>query len=76
MTAALEMSATATSKRTSEEKALDDSVKVLEDNAQKFLSLSFAEKKALIRETMNRIVEVADAWVADGSRARDPSRSR
>lgn len=70
MTAALEMSASATSQRKSEEKALDEAVGVLKDNADKFVKLSIREKRALLRESMNHLLHVAEAWVQDGSKAK------
>jgi aldehyde dehydrogenase (NAD(P)+) len=70
MTAALEMSATATSQRTSEEKALDDAVSALRDGAEKFVKLSITEKRALLRQSMDRILGCAEAWARDGSLAK------
>lgn len=56
--------------RSDEHKALDAAVTVLQDNAPTFAKLAIANKRALLREAMDRILVVADRWVADGSKAK------
>ncbi len=70
MTAALEMSASANSARTSEEKALDEGLKKLQDNAQTFARLGIPQKIDLLKQTMDRLLDVAPAWSRDGLRAK------
>ena len=60
----------ATSRRRSELKTLEAAVTVLQGNAESFAKLPIASKRALIRQTMDRILDVAERWVADGSRAK------
>ena len=70
MTAALEMSASASSARTSEEKTLDESLSVLQDNAKSFARLGIPKKIELLKETMDRLLDVAGAWSRDGLQAK------
>src|SRR5258706_1949806 len=70
MSAALEMSAPAQSRRTTPQKELDQSLAVLKDKARAFARLAPAQKAALIRETMATFEKVGPEWVADGCRAK------
>lgn len=63
-------STSAASRRSSDRKQLDQALTVLKDRAGCFATLPIAGKRALIRESMNRILDVADAWVADGNGAK------
>lgn len=70
MTAAVEMSAAAQSQHRSEERALDGALEVLRDNARSFARLPIREKIGLLRSSMDLLADAADAWTADGARAR------
>lgn len=60
----------ATSRRSSDLNSLEAAVTVLQGSAESFAKLPIATKRALIRQAMDRILDVAERWVADGSRAK------
>ncbi len=70
MTTTAAWAANANSQRESAHQAIDQGVSVLKDNARSFARLSVAEKLGLLRTTMDRLAEVAEAWVRDGARAK------
>ena len=71
MTAAVEMmSAGAKSQRASETQALDQAVREVKDAAPRFARLPIPEKIALLRETLARVADGAEAWARDGHRAK------
>ena len=70
MSAALEMSATAKSQKTTSEKDLNESLNVLEGKRREFARLSPTKKAALIRGVMDGLDQVANRWVSDGCRAK------
>jgi acyl-CoA reductase-like NAD-dependent aldehyde dehydrogenase len=70
MSAALEMSAPAQSRRTTPQKELDEALAVLKDKARTFARLGPSVKASLIRETMACLEKVGAEWVADGCRAK------
>ncbi len=73
----LAMSAPAASAAPSAPNELDRAVSELRDHARELARLAPAQKAALLRECLPRLIEVAPAWVAAGSKAKaiDPGES-
>ena len=73
----LAMSAPAASAAPSPLSDLDRAVSELRDHARELARLPAARKAALLREVIPRLIEVAPAWVAAGSKAKgiDPGES-
>ena len=74
---ALPMSAPAASATPSPQSQLDRAVAELRDHARELARLAPAQKAALLRQVIPRLIDVAPAWVAEGSKAKgiDPSTS-
>lgn len=64
------MSGDVTSTAPSEHQALDRAVSVVKEHATAFARLPVAEKAALVRSLIPRLVDAAPAWVEAGSRAK------
>jgi len=75
--AELAMSAPAASAAPSPQADLDRAVAELRDHARELARLPPAQKAALLRQVIPRLIDVAPAWVAEGSKAKgiDPSTS-
>ncbi len=68
--AAAPPSATARSKHSTPNAALDEAVKALADKAQEFARLPVTRKAALLRACIPLLVDVAPAWIAAGLEAK------
>jgi acyl-CoA reductase-like NAD-dependent aldehyde dehydrogenase len=66
----MEMSASATSRKESPRKDLDEAVAVLRDRARPFARLSVAARADLLRACIPRLAEVAPRWVEAAIRAK------
>jgi len=64
------MSASAASAAPSGEAELDRAVAELREHAREFARMAPAAKAALLRQCLPRLVEVAPAWAAEGSKAK------
>jgi acyl-CoA reductase-like NAD-dependent aldehyde dehydrogenase len=71
MTAAVEMmSSAAKSERATDTRALDAAVQQVKGAATTFARLPIPEKIALLKETLHRVAEGAEAWALDGHKAK------
>ena len=66
----LAMSAAAASATPSPQDQLDRAVSELRDHARELARLAPADKAALLRQCLPRFIDVASAWVAEGSKAK------
>ncbi len=66
----LEMSAGATSGRTTAERQLDEALLALKERAREFARLTPSAKAGLLRACLPRLLAEAPAWVDKGARAR------
>jgi acyl-CoA reductase-like NAD-dependent aldehyde dehydrogenase len=60
----------AANERSNDERQMDEAVAVLRDNAEGFAALGAKKKAALLRACMQRLAEVAGAWVDAGTQVR------
>lgn len=70
MTAAQAISAPASSKRPSEQPALDQALDVLKNNARSFARLGIEEKIKLLRETIETLYAEGEGWARSGAKAK------
>ncbi len=66
----LQMSALATSARSTAQQQLDEAVLFVKDHAREFARLGSAAKAALVRACIPRLLAEAPAWAAEGARVR------
>jgi acyl-CoA reductase-like NAD-dependent aldehyde dehydrogenase len=69
--ASLKMSADAASAAPTDRHAIDEAVASVKDKAREFARLAPAEKAALLRECIPRLLAEAPGWVTAGTAARD-----
>src|SRR5262249_12811773 len=70
MSTAVEMSGAIRSQKTTEQKAIDADLAVLKDKSRGFARLAIKDKVAMLREVLQRMGDVSEAWVKDGCRAK------